>query len=317
MSMRAVNYAEYGNSDVLQLTDTPIPQPGDDEVLIEVRAASINPFDWKLRNGWLQDFFSPDFPITPGRDGCGTIVKLGKNVVPEPDGGLTIGRRVSFISSRVQYGALAEFVAVKAADFVAPAPNNLTDQQCAALPLGGLSAWIALHETAQARAGMKILIHGGSGGVGSIAVQIARHLKANVFATCSSANTGKVKALGATAIPYDRVAFENEVSDCDIVFDTVGGQVHERSYRVLNEGGCLVYLLAAPFRDLSAEYRVSTRQAVVHAQSRHLQEVMNLASTNIIKPLICKSLALDEYRKAFELGEAGKAGGKIVITLAQ
>ena len=128
---------------------------------------------------------------------------------------------------------MAEFSAVKATDFVVPAPETMTTQQCAALPLVGLSAWNALVDTAGIEPGMKILVHGGSGGVGSVAIQIARHFDAEVYATCSAANEEMVRDLGATAIPYDRDDFTEAVADCDIVLDTVGGTVHERSYKVL------------------------------------------------------------------------------------
>ena len=313
--MRALNYERYGGIDALQIGEISVPEVADDEVLIRVHAASLNPFDWKLRNGMLRDFFEIEFPITPGRDGCGEIISLGKMVDEDRSAVLQPGQRVSFVSSRMQHGALAEFAAVKAQDFVVPAPQNMTDQQCAALPLVGLSAWNALVDTAELQRGMKVLIHGGSGGVGSIAIQVARHLGADVYATCSTANVKRVEDLGAAAIPYDRVDFTEVVSDCDVVLDTVGGEVHERSYRVLRKGGCLVYLIAKPFDDVSAKFDVQTRQAVILNSTKNLRRVMELAGRGIITPNVSKSLPLSEFRDAFRLVESGTAGGKVVLEI--
>lgn len=310
--MRAIQYASYGDRDVLHIADSDIPRISDDEILIKVRAASLNPFDWKLRSGMLADFFEAEFPITPGRDGCGEIVELGKNV----DGTrLARGQLVSFICSRLQRGSLAEYAAVSGQDSVVPVAENLTPQESAAIPVVGLSAWNALVDTAEIEAGMRVLIHGGSGGVGSIAIQIAQHFGADIFATCSSANVERVETLGAQAIPYDRVDFTSEVSGCDVVLDTVGGQVHEDSYKTLKRGGRLVYLLARPFNDLSADYGVEDLQVNVLGHTANLCNVMDLAATGVLKPVIGHSLRLDDFRQAFELGESGKAGGKIVLTI--
>ena len=310
--MRAICYDDYGDAAVLNIRELDAPDISDNEVLIRVQAASLNPFDWKLRSGMLRAIIDPSFPITPGRDGCGEVVKLGKNVQ-----GLQIaqGELVSFISSSLQHGSMAEFVAVKAKDYVVPAAGNLSVQESAALPLVGLSAWNALVDTAEIRAGMRVLIHGGSGGVGSAAIQIAKHFGADTLASCNSANVERVEMIGAQAIPYDRVDFTTAVSDCDLVFDTVGGQVHEDSYKVLRKGGRLVYLLAKPFNDLSAEYGVEDLQVNVLAHTANLRKVIDLAAKDVIKPLIGHTLDLSEFDKAFQLGETGNAGGKIVLKL--
>ena len=313
--MRTLNYEDYGGIDAFKISETPVPEIADDEILIRVHAASINPFDWKLRNGMLRNFFDMEFPITPGRDGCGEIVSLGKTAEQNNDVLLQPGQLVSFISSRMQHGSMAEFAAVKAQDFIAPAPKDMTAQQCAALPLVGLSAWNALVDTAELQPGMKVLIHGGSGGVGSIGIQVARHIGAEIYATCSSANVGAVENLGATAIPYDSIDFTEAVSDCDIVLDTVGGEVHEKSYTVLKKGGCLVYLIAKPFNDLSGEFDVETRQAIILNRTENLRQVMDLADSGILIPNVSQSLPLTEFREAFQLAESGNAGGKVVLEL--
>jgi len=310
--MRAIQYDKYGGADVLHSTDSAVPGIGDNEVLIRVRAASLNPFDWKLRNGMLRDFFDTEFPITPGRDGCGELVELGNNA---GDLALKAGQLVSFISSRLQHGSMADYAAVFGKDSVVPAADNLTLQESAAIPLVGLSAWNALVDTAEIQAGMRILIHGGSGGVGSVAIQIAQHFGADIYATCNSANVERVEKLGAHAIPYDLGDFTKLVADCDVVLDTVGGQVHEDSYKVLKKGGRLVYLLAKPFNDLSSDYGVEDIQVNVYGQTANLAKVIDFASKGIIKPQTGHALGFNDFRKAFELGESGKAGGKIVLTI--
>lgn len=313
--MRAVQYDRYGGADTLHMRRTDRPVPGDDEALIRVEAASLNPFDWKLRNGMLREHIPVNFPVTPGRDGCGTVVGLGKNVSPADSNALAAGQRVSFISSRMQQGSLAEYAAVKARDFVVPAAANLSVAESAALPIVGLSAWNALVDTGNVQPGMRVLVHGGSGGVGSIAIQLARHLGADVHATCRAANAGKVTALGAAAIPYDTTDIVDAIAECDLVFDPIGGEMHEKSCRVLKKGGCVVYLIAKPFEDVSARYGVECRQAVVLNQAANLRHVIDLAARGVIKPVIGREFACEDFAAAFRLLESGNAGGKIVVTM--
>lgn len=310
--MRAIQYERYGDRDVLHIADTDIPAISENEVLIRVQAASLNPFDWKLRGGMLREFFEPDFPITPGRDGCGEIVELRINGLQLP---FSNGRRVSFISSGLQRGSMAEFVAVQAIGNVVPVAENLSIQESAAIPLVGLSAWNALVDAGEIQAGMRVLIHGGSGGVGSVAIQIAHHYGAEIYATCNSKNVDRVEKLGAHAIPYDREDFTEIVADCDVVLDTIGGSVHEDSYKVLKKGGRLVYLLARPFKDLSADYGVELLQASVFGNTGNLAKVIDFARKGIVKPHIGHSLELADFKKAFELGESGNANGKIVLAI--
>ena len=311
--MQALSYSKYGGIDVLSLAESPVPEVGANEVLIRVQAASLNPFDWKLRNGMLQEFFRPDFPITPGRDGCGEIAEIRVNGTEMP---LSQGQRVSFISSGIERGSMAEFVVVKGAGNVVPVAENLSIEESAAIPLVGLSAWNSLVDAAQIEAGMRVLIHGGSGGVGSVAIQIAHHFGAEIYATCHSKNVVRVEKLGAHAIPYDKADFADSVSDCDVVLDTIGGQVHEDSYKVLKKGGRLVYLLARPFKDMSADYGVELIQANVFGNTGNLAKVIDFARKGIIKPQIGHALNLADYKKAFELGETGNAGGKIVLAIS-
>lgn len=210
----------------------------------------------------------------------------------------------------MRYGALAEFIAVKAEAFVAPAPQNLTDQQCAALPFVGLSAWNALVNTAELEPGMKVLIHGGSGGIGSLAIQLARHIGAEVYATCGSANVEIVEELGAKAIAYDRVNFADAIADCDVVLDTVGGEVHENSYAVLKKYGRLIYFIAEPFHDRSHQFEVETRQVVMLNRAKDLHQVMSLAAMADLEKQISAPLSL-------HFGDADVATPKADVAVLQ
>lgn len=310
--MQGLQYNTFGEIDVLELTMTDIPEPGPDEVLVQVLAASINPFDWKLRRGKLRDHFDPTFPITPGRDGCGRVVALGEEVARDM-ASLRLGQRVCFITSDLRRGAHAEFVAVKADPFVTPAPSSLSDAACAALPLVSLAAWSAIIDTAQVQEGMRVLVQGGSGGVGAHAIRLAKHIGAQVYATCHSTRAEYVEEMGAVAIPYDTSDFSRAVRDCDVVFDTVGGEVHEKSYAVIKEGGCLAYLNAAPFRAPLSQTTIVARQVNVAASMCNLHRVMTLADEHILHPNVGVVSPITAFERAFRIAEGGSARGKIVI----
>jgi NADPH:quinone reductase-like Zn-dependent oxidoreductase len=248
--MKAVRIFGYGDESVLEYGEAPEPVPGPGEVLIEVRAASVSPADWKIRKGELQKFFPLEFPAILGRDGAGVVMDLGASV-----DGAAIGDEVCFIVPRGGQGPYAERVVVPAG-LLAPKPGNIDFADAAAFPLAGLTAWAALVDTAPVGPGVKVLVHGGAGGVGGMAVQLGRHFGAEVAATCSDANVDYVRDLGASqVVAYDRQDFVALVEGCDVVFDTVGGDVHRRSYEVLKPGGVLVYVIADPIEDLSAEHR--------------------------------------------------------------
>ncbi len=189
-----------------------------------------------------------------GRDGAG-VIRAAENAT-------SVGRRVCFLAPR-GVGTWAEQIVLPAA-LAVPVPDALTFTDAAALPLAGISAWAALVTTAQVSAGMRMLIHAAAGGVGGLAVQIARDRGAHVVATCSYANIDYVRALGAeTVIAYDRENFEDNLSGLDVVLDTLGGDVHRRSYKVLRKGGTLACLSAAPFQDRGADYGVTVKMAQV------------------------------------------------------
>jgi NADPH:quinone reductase-like Zn-dependent oxidoreductase len=306
----AVQYDSYGGPDVLRLRDIEPPALGPGHVVVEVKAASLNPIDWKVRSGMLQQLFPMTFPATTGRDGAGTVIAAAPDVDPS-----WIGAKVCFMAPR-GVGTWAQQIALPAAMLVRMSAN-LTIEQAAALPLAGVSAWIGLMETATVGAGMRVLIHAAAGGVGHLAVQIARDQRAEVIATCSAANVDFVRGLGASeVIAYDQAAFDERLRDIDIVFDVVGGEVHARSYKVLRRGGIMACLAAGPYKDEGAAHGVEVRMARVLPDPKALSAVVGLAGAGRLKPHIAHVLPLADFAKAQTLSQGGHARGKTVLTLA-
>jgi len=306
----AVQYDGYGGPDVLRLRDIEPPALGPGHVVVEVKAASLNPIDWKVRSGMLQQLFPMTFPATTGRDGAGTVIAAAPDVDPS-----WIGAKVCFMAPR-GVGTWAQQIALPAAMLVRMSAN-LTFEQAAALPLAGVSAWIGLLDTAKVGAGMRVLIHAAAGGVGHLAVQIARDQRAEVIATCSAANVDFVRGLGASeVIAYDKAAFDERLRDIDIVFDVVGGEVHARSYKVLRRGGIMACLAAGPYKDEGAAHGVEVRMARVLPDPKALSAVVALAGAGRLKPHIDHVLPLADFAKAQTLSQGGHARGKTVLTLA-
>jgi NADPH:quinone reductase-like Zn-dependent oxidoreductase len=307
--VKAVHYARYGGPEVLAYADVPDPQPADDEVLIAVHATSVAPGDCKVRAGLLQDMFPITLPKIPGRDGAGVIVATGRQVDYA-----TVGDAVCFVTQHVEQGGAAE-LAARARKDIAPKPDNLSFVEATTIIHAGVCAWIGLVETAKVEAGMTVLVHGGSGSIGSLAVQLAKHLGATVAATCNSRNVDYVTGLGAdTVIAYDRQDFAERLRDVDVVFDLVGGDTHERSYRVLRKGGVIAWLIAAPFEDRSAAFGVRDRQAVIDDRPGLMAKVLDLAGAGVLRPQVAKVLPLARCAEAHRLMEAGAISrGRIVL----
>jgi NADPH:quinone reductase-like Zn-dependent oxidoreductase len=305
----AVQFSAYGGPDVLSVNRIAAPAARAGEVVIDVHAASVNPIDWKVRAGLLRNIIPVEFPMTTGRDGAGVITAVGEGV-----SSARIGQRVCFLASR-GVGTFTQQIALPTA-LAVPIPDSLSMPEAAALPLGGLSAWAALVSATPVTSGMKVLIHAGAGGVGSMAIQLARHRGAYVAATCSAANADFVQSLGADLpIAYDREDFAKAIADVDVVFDTLGGDVHQKSYRVLRKGGTMVCLVAAPFEDEGAAHGVTVKVAQVFPDPDALAQLVELAATGIVKPIVGKTFAFGEFAEAHRLSERGHGRGKIVLSL--
>ncbi len=308
-NITAIQFAAYGGPEVLDARRIAAPQPAVGEVVIDVHAASMNPVDWKVRAGLMAKYFPVTFPMTSGRDGAGVISAVGEGVDAR-----RIGERVCFLVSR-GVGSWAEQIALPAALAVA-ITDTLSFTEAAALPLGGLSAWAALVTEAQVSAGMRVLIHAAAGGVGSIAVQIARDHGAQVIGTCSQRNVDFVRALGAEeAIAYDSEAFEDKLSGLDVVIDTVGGDVHRRCYKVLRKGGVIACLSAEPYEDRGAEYGVRVAMTKVMPDAAALAQLVALAAAGRIKPMVERIVPLADFALVHAESERGHTRGKTVLTI--
>jgi NADPH:quinone reductase-like Zn-dependent oxidoreductase len=308
-AMKAIRYDRYGGPEVLALVDVPDPALPEDGVLIEVHAAGVAPGDCKVRQGALTDMFPVKLPKIPGRDGAGVVVKAGATAdYAKP------GDRVCFIAQHVEAGGAAERIARRRRE-IAFLPPNIGFLEGAALAHAGVCAWIGMVETGAVAPGMKVLIHGGGGAIGSLAIQIAKHRGAFVAATTRSSNTDYVAGLGADlVIAYDKEDFAQRLSGYDLVYDLVGGAVHARSYPVLRKGGTLVYLIAEPFEDQGARHGVAVKRAVIHDRIETLEAVLDLAGRGAVKPQVGKVFPLAACADAHRLVESGAhTRGRVVL----
>ncbi|MGD9923624.1 MAG: NADP-dependent oxidoreductase [Pseudorhodoplanes sp.] len=307
--MRAIEFKAYGGPEVLQLQDASAPVPGDGEVLIDVHAVSVNPVDWKIRSGRMAGGAALASAMITGRDGAGVVTAAGPGTDPA-----SVGRRVAFLAPRGR-GTWADQVTMPDAN-IALIPDGVSFPDAAAVPLAGTSAWIPLVDIAKAGPGMRVLIHAGAGGVGSLGIQIARARGAHVIATCSERNVDFVRSLGANeVIAYDRTPFEDAARNVDVVFDTMGGDVHDRSYKVLRRGGLMVCLMAEPFTDRGAEHGVTVTQAQVLPRQDILDALLKMMADGSLRVPVEAILPFADFRRAQELSQGGRVRGKIVLRL--
>lgn len=307
--MKAAIVKAYGSQ--VEVADIAQPALLDDSLMIEVHATSVNPVDNLIRAGYLKAMLPLPLPYTVGNDVSGVVTAVGKDV-----SAYKVGDAVFARPQGMQSGTFAEFVMIKAAD-AAHKPTNLSHIEAASLPLVALTAWQALVDKGHLQRGQKVLIHAGSGGVGSIAIQLAKHLGATVATTTSSENVAMVRALGAdTVIDYKSQKFEDIVHDCDLVVDTMGGATREKSYGVLKKGGRLVSITGPEATPGTAEKMGLKFDAFFMSPSgEELAQIGQLAEQGIIKPLIDKTFALDESQAALDYSKLGRAKGKIVVTV--
>jgi NADPH:quinone reductase-like Zn-dependent oxidoreductase len=309
--MKAVRISNYGGIEALAYGYAPRPTPGEGEVLICVSSTSVNPFDCAVRAGYLSSYFNYTLPLILGTDVSGVVAEVG--------GGVTAFRRGDEVYARAgvtRDGSYAEYVVAPASD-VALKPRSLDHVHSAALPHVTLTAWQALFELAHLAQGQTVLIHGAAGGVGHIAVQLARLHGAKVIGTASG-NIDFLKELNVDqAIDYSTTRFEEVVEKVDVVLDTIGGDTQERSWGVLKPGGMLVSTVQAPSEESAVAHGV--RQAMVFASppiGKVLAEVSALVDAGQIRPHVSSVLPLAEIRKAHEMIEGRHTRGKIVLQVA-
>ncbi len=310
-TMKAVRIHSYGGPEVLVHEDAPKPMLARDEVLIKVHAAGVNPVDWKIREGLLQDVLHHQLPLVLGWDVSGTVESVGDAV-----GTLQPGDQVYSRPEIARDGAYAEYVAVRA-DEVAIKPDSLDHIHAAGVPLAALTAWQSLFDTAALGPGQALLIHAAAGGVGSFAVQLAKARGAYVIGTGSEKNRQFLRELGADeVIDYRTTSFEDALRNLDVVFDTVGGDTQERSWGVLRKGGMLVSIVAPPSPEQATQHEVSGAFVFVQPNASQLTEIACLIDAGAVKSIVETVLPLTEFRRAQALSQGGHTRGKIVLKVA-
>jgi len=304
-TMKAIRYHERGDVDVLKLEDVPRPEPAAGELLVRVHAAGVNPVDWKIRAG---KFPVGGLPAIPGLDVAGVVETVGEGVEA-----FAVGDAVYSYLPLGKGGAYAEFAAIPA-DTTAKAPEKIDLVHAAAVPLAALTAWQALFDHAELKQGQTVLIHGGSGGVGHFAVQLAKEAGATVIATASARNHEFLKKLGADrVIDYRTQRFEELVSDVDVVFDLIGGDTQERSFGVLKKGGFLVSIVGAPSTKKLEEHGVRGVGFLVKPDGGQLDELTKRIDAGKLVPEVSLVLPLADAARAHEQSETGHTRGKIVL----
>ncbi len=332
--MKAFVVDRYGRENGIRAGERPDPELREDDVLIQIHAAGVNPLDSKIRDGEFKLILPYRLPLILGNDLAGTIVRVGSHVRR-----LKPGDEVYARPPKDRIGTFAEFIAITE-DAVALKPKALSMEEAASIPLVGLTAWQALVERAQLKKGQKVLIHAGSGGVGTFAIQLAKHLGATVATTASAANAGLMKQLGADiVIDYRKDDFAAVLKDYDVVLDTQGGKTLEKSLQVLKSGGKLIgiagppdpefarqmgaaWFLRAAMHLLSYRIRKAARRRNVdysflfmRADGDQLTQIAGLFDSAAIKPVIDRIFPFESTREALAYVETGRAKGKVVIKI--
>jgi NADPH:quinone reductase-like Zn-dependent oxidoreductase len=304
-TMKAVWIPAFGGPDVLSYGVTRRPEPREEELLIRVHAAGVNPVDWKLREGKLGPL---PMPRVLGGDISGTVEALGPGVHD-----FYQGQPVFAYST---YGSGYSEFAIAAVSSVAPKPRSISDVDAAATPLAGLTAWQALFDIADLQAGQKVLILGGAGGVGTFAVQMAHRKGATVIATASASNSVFLRRLGANqVIDYHTTRFEDVVKQVDVVLDLVGGESHDHAWKVIKLGGTFVSTVQLPCQEQALTRGVRALKMHTRSKGDQLTLIGDLIANGELKVIVDKVLPLCEARKAQELSQLGHTRGKIVLSV--
>jgi NADPH:quinone reductase-like Zn-dependent oxidoreductase len=315
--LKAVRIHEFGGPEVLRYEDAPEPELAEGDVLVRVSASSVNPVDWKIRKGFLKQRVTHKLPLILGWDVSGTVERLGPKAT-----GFAVGDAVFSRPDIARDGAYAELIAVRASE-LARKPRSIDHVKAAAVPLTALTAWQALIEapapftSAALAKGQTVLIHGGAGGVGTFAIQIARWRGARVLTTASEKNASLLRELGADqVIDYTKQRFEDVARDVDVVFDTIGGETQKRSWDVVKPGGVVVSI-ASPPEEAAAKAK-GARGAYVFVQpsAAHLTKIAELIDAGAIKPVVSAVFPLADARRAHEESETGHVRGKIVLQVS-
>jgi NADPH:quinone reductase-like Zn-dependent oxidoreductase len=311
-TMKAVVVHEYGGPEVLKYEDVPRPEPKEDEILVRVIAAGVNPVDGLIRSGRYAQFFKTKLPLIPGYDISGTVEKAGAKITK-----FKAGDPIYAYIGLKDGGGYAQF-AIATEQEASSKPKSLNFVEAAAVPCAAETAWQALIDTAKLNAGQTVLIHGGSGGVGSFAIQIAKARGAKVIATASTPNQDLLKQLGAdVAINYTKTKFEDVAKDVDVVLDSVGKDTLARSYGVVKKGGFIVSLVAEPEQAELDKHGIRGAPLSVEPNSDELAEISNLIDEKKIKAIISQVLPLSDAAKAQAQADTHHTRGKVVLKVAE
>lgn len=306
--MKAVYLERFGAPDVLQFGELADPVAGPGEVLVDVAAASVNAADWKFRSGQYARHAATKFPLIPGRDFSGTVSALGSGVED-----LKIGDAVFGVLDIGREGTYTEKLAINAA-IVAKKPPTLSHIEAAAVALTGLTAFNSVADTLKLQRGETILIQGGAGGVAGFAIQFAKHLGARVITTTSAANRDYVLGLGADeVIDYNAQDFTKIVSGCDVVFDTVGGEVAQKSFEILKPGGRAAFIASGVEAPKPTRTDVVALRPPVERSRQAMERIANLVQTGAVRPPVVKIYQLSQAVDAHRLSESRHFRGKLVF----
>jgi NADPH:quinone reductase-like Zn-dependent oxidoreductase len=309
--MKAVRLHARGGLEQLVYEDARKPVPGTGHALVRVVATGITPTELTWDETYQTCDGAERIPSIPGHELCGVVEQLGSGV-----SGIQVGDEVYALTEFCRDGTAAEFVVVRTAD-LAPKPRTLNHTETAAVPLSGLTAWQGLFEHGRLLEGQTVLIHGGAGGVGSFAVQLAHWRKARVVATASAADLEFVKSLGADEVlDYAKDRFDERVQNIDLVFDVVGGETLDRSFSVLKRGGTLVTVAQPPSAEKAAAHGVRALYFIVEPGRKDLIDLANVIDAGYLKPIVEAVLPLQRAREAFERARAHKRG-KLILSVSE
>jgi NADPH:quinone reductase-like Zn-dependent oxidoreductase len=305
--VKAALIEQFGGPDVLKYGDLPDPVAGPDQVVVDVVAASVNGADWRVRAGLYAE---AKFPLVLGRDFSGTVAAAGANVSD-----LAVGDAVFGVLEAGREGAYAEKLAITAA-IIAKKPDALSHVDAAALALTGLTALISIETTLKLQRGETILIQGGAGGVASVAIQLAKHIGARVITTTSAANTDYVRSFGADeVVDYNAQDFAGVISGCDAVFDTVGGDVAQKSFAVLRPGGRAAFIASGAQAPKPERGDVTSLRPAVGRARAPLERIADLVAAGIVRPPEVKLFRLSQAAEAHRVSEGRHFRGKLVFAV--
>lgn len=313
--MQAAALKKYGGPNVLKSMKVEVPAFAiHNEVLIDVHAAGVNPFDKKIRSGLFKEIFPRPFPLVPGCDFAGTIAAKGFDVSE-----FEVGDRVWGMIDPIRSGTYAEKVA-SASYAVRHMPRNLSFEEAASVPMATVTAWFGLRNLGNLQAGQRVLVNGGAGGVGSAAIQIAKHFGAWVATTCSARNVEFCRSLGADeVVDYTREDIRDRLSDIDVTLDPIGGETNLRSYEVMKRGGIMLVILRMDPVEMQGspaqaeKFGITRKEVVFSAQPEILDMLRPLYEDGSLRTVVTGTLPLDQASKAHEQIETGHTRGKLVL----